>query len=405
MKMLGDNLKLRLLSLFVAVILWIYVINVQNPEIKREFEYVPVNIINADTLAGSGLVMAGDQSFTTTVKVEGKQEVVNRLTRNDIEAVVDLKDYNTAGKFSIPIKFSIPGVQGVEVSEGKPHKIELRIEKLIQAQKAVVVEIKGNIKEYSKYQVKSVRPNTVSISGPQSLVESIGSVKVPVDVTNHENDISVTKRYRIFNKGNVDITESREFIIDSPSVQVDIDYLKTRDVPVVPKLTGRAARDYYISGTSVKPDKVNIYGHPEKLEGVKNIYSSAIDILGLDKDIVTHVSLVVPTEVNTDFNGKVQVSIFVRKKETRTVKVPGENIELINKSENYSYKVLNSEVELKLLAQNQGLNSMDVESLKFRIDVEGLNPGEHELPVSIEPSGTIEVDQESPGVKLRVTQK
>ncbi len=405
MKMLGDNLKLRLLSLFVAVILWIYVINVQNPEIKRDFEYVPVNVINSDTLAGSGLVMAGDQSFTTTVKVEGKQEAVNKLTRNDIEAVIDLKDYNRAGKFSIPIKFSIPGVQGVEVSEGKPHKIELKIEKFIHLQKTVEAEIKGSINKDAKYQVKSIRPNTVSISGPQSLIESIAAVKVPVDVTNQKNDISVTKRYRIYNKGNLDITESRELIKDSPSVQVDIDYMKTKDVPVVLKLAGNTAGDYYISGTSVKPNKVNIYGQPEKIEDVKSIYSSTIDISGVDRDVVKYAALVVPSEIKTGFNEKIQVNIYVRKKETRIVGVSGEDIELINKAANYSYNVVNSEVQLKLSAKDQGLNSMDTGSLKFLIDVEGLKPGEYELPVSIGPGSSIEVDRESPGVKVRVTQK
>jgi len=44
MKKQGKDLKLRLLSIFIAIILWIYVVNAQNSQNNIKFNIVPSKI-------------------------------------------------------------------------------------------------------------------------------------------------------------------------------------------------------------------------------------------------------------------------------------------------------------------------------------------------------------------------
>jgi len=43
MKKSGEDIKLRMLSVFIAIMLWIFVVNAQNSESKRKFNPTPIN--------------------------------------------------------------------------------------------------------------------------------------------------------------------------------------------------------------------------------------------------------------------------------------------------------------------------------------------------------------------------
>lgn len=403
MKRLGENFRLRLLSLFVAIILWVYVISVQNPEIKKEIDYVPVKIINSDMLINSGLVLTNYQSNDTTVKIKGNQEITKKLTKDDIEAIADLRGCSKPGKYSIPVQFGLVGVQGVEIVSGEPHKIDLTVEKFSQVQKTVDVELQGEEKSEAKYLVKLVKPNTVTIGGPQSLIQNINAVKVIVDVSNLNKDISTIKKYRVYNKNNMEITDSRGMVRDNQDIQVEIDYLKGKEVPVVPKLTGSAANGYYISKVTANPAQIHVYGETDKVDKINSIDTERVNISGLSKDLVLSKKLVLPGDIKTDFENGIELSITVGKEESKTLDVQGGDISFSNRQEGYSYKILNSKVRLPLIIRDGQLASTDVKSLRPYIDAAGLKPGDYRLPINIAANNKVRIDGEKPTVKIRIS--
>lgn len=315
MKKSGENLKLRLISVFIAVILWLYIMNIQNPEIKREIQRVPVNIINLNCLEDYGLALDSKENFFINVKVRGKKDIVRKLSQSDVEVTADFKGFNNTGTANIPLKFNVLGVEGVQILEGKPNKIRVNIEKFIQIQKMVDVAIQGEKKSDAQYEVKSIRPNVVTVSGPQSLVDSIDSVKVFIDVTNKEKDISLVKKYRVFNKNNTDITDNKELVSDNQSIQVDIDYLKVKEVPVVPKLIGSPAKGYYVSAVNASPDKVVITAQPDRIDDISEIQTKKLDIGGLNSKVTKQLMLAVPSNIKINSDQNVQVTVDIQKKD------------------------------------------------------------------------------------------
>lgn len=400
MKRLGEDVKLRLLSVFIALILCIYVINIQNPEIKKEFEDIPVSIINL----GYDLALANQYSYTTSVKVKGKQEIVKKLTKSDIEVVADLKSFNKVGKFSVPLDIKVQGAQGVEIIEGQPAKIEIALENLTSKSTTVDVKILGQ-KSDARYDIKSIRPNLVTISGPENLVRSIGAVRVFIDVTNHEKDISLIKNYRVIDKNNKDITDNASLIKDNQGIQVDIDYSKLKELPIVLNLTGEVARGYYISETKVSPDKVYVYGEPGKINNITEIKTSRLNITGLSRDLSKSLKLSIPDGIKTDFDDAVKVSIGVEKEEVKTLDIQSTNINFINTSDNYSYKMVKPKVSLQLIGRNGALNSVDVMKLGLYVNVQGLTPGDHNLPISMAPNSNIRLGDVNSTVKVRISEK
>lgn len=317
MKKLDENFRLRVLSVLIAIILWIFVLNVQTSDIKGQITGVPVNVINTDSLIEQGLVLAEIPSITTTVKVKGDKEIIRSLEKKDIEAVADLKGYNKPGRVSIPLRLNVLGKQGVKVLESNPKKIELNIEKLVSIEKRVEVVFKGKQEDDNRFVVKGIKPNFITISGPESLVNSIESVKVFIDIPNKEKDFSIFKNYRIFNKAGLDITDKKGLIKYNQGIQVEVACLKSKEVSVIPKLIGQVREGYYISQITVEPSRINIIGLPERIKTINEVTTKQIDISGINESLTREVEIDIPENVSIEVENKVKVNIQVEKNKTR----------------------------------------------------------------------------------------
>jgi YbbR domain-containing protein len=404
MKRLGENLRLRVLSLFIAILLWIYVINIQNPEIKRDIEDVPIQIVNVDVLASYGLILDDHEDMTTTVKIKGKQEAVKKLSKNDIKAFVDLKDCTVAGRISFPIEYSMAGVQGVK-AEGLPDKIDLQIEKYTQAQKAVDIVMLGNNNKQAMYEVQSVKPNMVTISGPESLIKNIHSVKVFVDVTNQQKDISVVKKYKVFNSRGSDVTDSRALVKDNQSIQVDINYYKAKEVPVLLNISGQVAEGYYIAQTKVEPEKIVVFGQADKVDMINNISTSELNILNAAKGLSKELKLMSPKTLKTNYNGVIKASLDIQKEQLKTIDLNNADINMLNPSDKYEYKILTSKIQINLAGRYGALDSLSIAELYPTVDVQGLGPGDYRMKVRVNTSDRIKAAGDNPVVKLKISEK
>ncbi|MGE5473315.1 MAG: YbbR-like domain-containing protein [Ignavibacteriales bacterium] len=316
MKKLGNNVRLRVLSVFIAIILWIYVVNIQNPEVKREFDSIPVNVENVDLLSGYGLILSGDRANNISVKLKGNQDAVNKIQRNDIEAFADLKDIKgkiSAGKISIPVKINLLNSEGIEVIDKNKYKIEIEMDRYSQVQKIVEVVFQGITNKDLKYEAKSIRPNVITISGPQKLVSNIGSVKAIVDITNSEKEMSVIKRFKIYTKRNTDITNNEQLIVDSQNVQVDIDYQKFKEVPIIPNIVGQPSKGYFAAGYKINPEKILISGHSDKVNPINTLNTKKIDITGKKSDLSNSPELIIPQGINLNYSEDIKADIFIKK--------------------------------------------------------------------------------------------
>lgn len=316
MTRLGDDFKLRLLSVLIAVVLWVYVVNAQNPEMKRDFENIPVTLQNIDLLTNHGLVISSDNANITTVKLKGKQEEINKIQRNDIEAIADLKNVTKKmepGKVTIPVKVMVLSSEGVQVVGKNNYSINIELDKFAQVQKSVEVSFVGEDNKDIKHEVKSIKPNTVTLSGPEKLISKIDSVKVSVDVTNVQREISVIKKFKIFTKTNIDLTNDKRIVKDAQSAQIEVDYNRFKTVPVMLKVEGTPAKGYKISNENVEPDSIIIFGHTSQVEKVNEIFTKKINISGLKQGVEKDLEPIIPVGVKTDFMDNIKARIIIEK--------------------------------------------------------------------------------------------
>ena len=91
-KWLTNNLALKVISILVAMVLWLIVVNIDDPDKTRTFTNIEVQVLNQDAIEDSGKVYnILDNSNMITVDVIGPRSYLKDLTASDIVATADLE--------------------------------------------------------------------------------------------------------------------------------------------------------------------------------------------------------------------------------------------------------------------------------------------------------------------------
>ncbi len=74
--------------------------SVINPRITREELNIPVDLVNENIIRQSGLVVYGDPEPTIRVRLTGNRDQVHRVSRDNINASIDLRGYEEGTIYS-----------------------------------------------------------------------------------------------------------------------------------------------------------------------------------------------------------------------------------------------------------------------------------------------------------------
>ena len=77
------NTRIKLIALFTAIVLWMYVMAVVDPEDTKLFENVPVTVTNTDELQGDDLVVYPQSDIVTDIYITGKRSVRQKKSKED----------------------------------------------------------------------------------------------------------------------------------------------------------------------------------------------------------------------------------------------------------------------------------------------------------------------------------
>lgn len=156
----------------------------------------------------------GRRSFSTNLKIENSSQFViasgfphsvkitlwgDALTiasvkEEDIEVYLDLNPYTEEGEYKVPVRSRVGGTAlGVEPLDLKvePKSIELRLEQLATKKVPIYLVLKGNSAGGFEVSQITIKPETVEVHGPKSVISRIESIPTePVIVKDRSNSFS-----------------------------------------------------------------------------------------------------------------------------------------------------------------------------------------------------------------------
>jgi len=169
LKRVTSNWHIKLISLLLAFVLWVYV---QGLEEKERFVSVPLEVRNVP----SGFMISSDIPDYVSVVLKGKESSFTGINWNNLRAYIDISN-STGGRIRGVARVdenSLP--QGVSVKEINPRVVEIQVEKVLSKKVEVMPVIAGEPPYGYACTDIVMQPQKVTIEGPESLIESIDSI-------------------------------------------------------------------------------------------------------------------------------------------------------------------------------------------------------------------------------------
>lgn len=188
------NFSLKLLSAVFAVVLWTVIVNIYDPNTSYTFSNITVQLINTQSLTDKDYSYEVVDGGKISVTVSGPKSVVTDLKTSDISATADLSKV-TAFTDYVDIQVQvIKDGQVLNNVEAVPRTSALKLSIENRDTKTLSLDVNTTGSTASGYTVASTSssPTYIKVTGPTSLLESVATLSVNVDVSGAKEDISTS---------------------------------------------------------------------------------------------------------------------------------------------------------------------------------------------------------------------
>jgi len=352
------NIDIKLLSLFFAIILWLYVAGGENP-IEENF----IDISLAQNNLSEDLVLK-EFPVNVSIGIKGPKNIINNISPNQISGIVNFSEISKEGLYKLKVEVDAP--KRTQITRIIPSEIKVEVERILTKEVEVEYSLIGiPEKDFSLADEPQFNPPKVKIIGAQSVLESVKQTICAIDISGIKEDLNKKIKARAVDVNGNDIKEVK---IEPDIVEVSISL--TRGYPekrlaVKPKIVGKPAPGYYVSEILSSPDEIRIFGNYSKINSIEFLETIPIDVSGITKTL----SVKVPPTLDEGLNiaeGEVElIEVAIQVKEViinKTLK----NIPVLpqNVSPFVSCEIKPEVVDITVEGKNVLVNKLEAEDIK-----------------------------------------
>ncbi len=386
-KWIFDNMGVKICSAIMAVAIWAIIINIDDPYRSRSF-YVNVETINENALKSVNKVYEVIDGDTALVNVRGKKSIVDRLKTTDIKATADLSCLSAVN--AVAIQPSLKKTVSSDVTLTCQQVLKVSLEDRESKQVKVTVAANGDPGDGYTLGECTAKPNMIEVSGGESAIKQIASVKVFLNVNGATENFSKRLMPAAYDEDDNEV-QSGTLSFSKSYVKVFAQILEDKSVPVKVKVKGKPAEGYQYVGTDILPEEVEIAGTSKKLSGISEVVIP-VDISGisntsprLEQDIYISDVLpagVTPVEPEESVSIRINVEPIVKKE----ISVDVSELTFSSLADGFYTEVVGNTrvVKLVVLGLSSVLNELNEDSINAYINCKGLDEGTYTLPVLIE---------------------
>jgi len=273
-----ESTAFRLLALFLAIVLWVYVTHQRNPILERAAR---VDLQQQGLPAG---MVIQEIPSSVTVYYKSSKGRLALVDAGEFEARVNLAGAEK-GTHSFPVR--VNGPTGVEVIRVSPQRVTLSLDRIIQKAVPVTVNILGSPAQGYQRLEPVVTPPVVEARGPSQVLQEIERVAVTVDIRGTPTGIV---QVRPVSTG----VEGVKLHPDTVKVTIPVESLPAGTVGVKARVQGSPAAGFRVESVSASPDLVKVTGGQDLLDRLENVTTASVDIAGAAADVTKKVKIINP---------------------------------------------------------------------------------------------------------------
>lgn len=381
MKARVADLIALLLSLLLALVIWVNANQTEDPIIRRALQ-IPVNYIG--TPDNVRIIQPTNLNTPVLVAYEGPTSVVNELTADDFTATVDLSQVPFGEEVLVEIQVQTDNNR-IEMDPPAPSDVSVHLEELVTKEIPVELEIRGAVPRGYTAGQAVIDPQFIVVEGLASDIENIELARITVFLGSNDTETKVDTRPPIFYDSQARVVGVSGLTMSPDEVSVTIPISEAEDFAtkvISVNVVGNPAPGYRVLNATIDPPSVLVTGTPSRLERPFTVQTEPIDVTGLTETFETRVSLDLPTGITLDEVQEIIATVEIEP--FSSTKVFNRPVELLGVNEEFDVTIEPENVRVVLFGPLPTLDALPEQEVSATLDIFGLEVGTHELEPAVD---------------------
>lgn len=384
-KILTNNITFKLLSLLFAIVLWIIVVNIDDPEITRTIQGIPVTILDENVVTENKQVYSVVSGEEVTVSVKGPRSMVDKITRDYFYAYAPFSEKSNVDAVPIYVQFRNSKYDKDCQITQKTMTMKLDVENVIE--KSFSIELIHTAEVPSGYYLvkEGISPETVILTGPETIVNQVHSINAKIDLSGRVQDFQIEVPLRCYTDGGTEMPLNSDTTLSVQSVDYYANIYTVREVPVICGYTGKVENGYQV--VEVKNDKntVKIAGpSASQLDSIV-VPDEILNVSGATQDVTVEadISTIIPEGVYLCNSGDATVKITAKVEPlvNNTYRLPVSEIDKMNIPSGYTAEITDRNVNIVLSGLQNNVTTFSVNDIEPYVDLRNTVEGNNEVLV------------------------
>lgn len=371
-----SRLLWALLSLFVALMIWVYYTSNFGVSETKTLYGVEVTFTGQEAMRDTLNLVVSDQDATTVnVTLSGSRRDLSGITSDDIKAVVNLSNITMAGYRTMGYTLSYDtSVNQASIREGtkSPATIGLQISKLSTRSIPVTGSFEGTPAE--GYIVDAAEmtfdPAAVTFTGPEEELNQIAKVQVVLDRDEVSAAFTAVGNYVLLD-GNDQPLEFEDVQADVETVSVNVPVSTVKEVALgVTLIDGGGATSANVI-TDIEPKTITVAGDAATLDALNMISVANISLANYLAFEPTTYNIVLPNGVEF-LSGETTATVSMEFEGLEYGLFTVTNLSFINAPEGYSASVMDANKVVTIRAPEDVFSQIAVNNIRIVADLTGI---------------------------------
>lgn len=387
---LTTRLGFKLLSVALAVLLWVIVVyNDESITRSRTLNGLSALLNGQNSLSSNSLALTENPltelSGNITVELDVPQAQYSLVNENNVRVWLDLSSIRTAGTQLVPL--NVTCTYGT-VKNVFPSTVQVDVEALDSRSVPLNATLSGRDQSYW-YNIRSLNPSTITVSGASSIVQNIAQGRLEVDVTNMSEATARAYPFTLYDYSGNEV--SQELLSrTSSSVTASIEVFPTKELTVSCDLEdiiqGRVADGYEVKSISVSPPTITVAADQSLLDSLTEIAIEPIEVESVNRSFTVRRSISKLSDIRYFSTEQVYVTVEIAES-VDSVALSNVPVVLLNTPDHLEVTDTPDNINVRITGAVSEISDLTVDMLQATVDLSQATAGVNSYPVQISVPG------------------
>ena len=302
------------ISILVALGIWVYVDITQDITASKEISNIPVEFQGEDTtLAERGLMLLPDSETTINLKLEGAKSILAQLDTAKLRVQADLSAVTETGIQTVPCRVIYPEYKFssrlTATTPTNSFNITIDVGELYSREVEIHCDIQGTVAEGYIAVEPQFTPEKLELRGPQEEVDAVSYAKVSLNIEDATETVDQALPYVLYNEAGEPISGGDIHAVqDEIRVVLPVDVVKELPLEIdFQEFPGLSKNNV---SYRIEPASIVVSGEASLLNDVDRLVLDSFDLSQLGGNEVYHYVIQLP-EGCTNLSGVTRATLTI----------------------------------------------------------------------------------------------